>query len=454
MKTSKTILNCFLEVFVVLLITRNSTVRCTQLHRHVRETNEVKYPSPRIVIIGETGAGKSSLANSLLGRDPQYDGEGFENGCFKVGWGTLEVITTATCADTGYWLVQNTSNDKVTIIDTPGFGDNMKNEMETIDGLVNVLKDQIQYVHAFVITFKYNTPRLTRELRVMLTIFEKMFGKDFWKHAIMEFTFWNFSPYENEQRLRHEPPHTEKVWAEEYNKILQKKLGITQSLEAVFIDSHYNVSDNEESSKFNEYTDALFKFASSLDPFECKDIDKVKPELAQTYEDLEAAKIENARLLEEKQRTEKLVSESKKLLDEINSEHGKKVDTLEKKIKVLEGRCKKEDLQALDRMLEDDNRNETDVNQLSTCYSTFEFGFFGGGMFVAGTIFGGLVVAHFIMKSHRTKMEDNEDGNNEDDQSLQSRNNSIENGSDGENLASMEGIDGSKTYIAPSSQIN
>ena len=95
--------------------------------------NESDYPSPRIVILGATGVGKSSLANVLLGRDRNYQNPG-NKGCFHVGSGTVS-ITHATCAQSGQYLG---FGQEVTIIDTPGFGDDLEYEEETIDELVEV----------------------------------------------------------------------------------------------------------------------------------------------------------------------------------------------------------------------------------------------------------------------------------------------------------------------------
>ena len=49
-----------------------------------------------------------------------------------------------------------------TIIDTPGFGDSYS-EMDdnTTQKIVDVLKNQIKYVDAFVILFKGSEPRFT-----------------------------------------------------------------------------------------------------------------------------------------------------------------------------------------------------------------------------------------------------------------------------------------------------
>ena len=68
---------------------------------------ESKYSGTRIVILGGAGVGKSSLANTLLGRDKNYDGAGFPSGCFKVSSRRVGSVTLGTCPDTGYLLGGN-----------------------------------------------------------------------------------------------------------------------------------------------------------------------------------------------------------------------------------------------------------------------------------------------------------------------------------------------------------
>ena len=58
-----------------------------------------EYPSPRVVLVGPTGAGKSSLADALLGCDPRGD-----HGCVFGVCGGLESCTNTTKIGTGPWL--------------------------------------------------------------------------------------------------------------------------------------------------------------------------------------------------------------------------------------------------------------------------------------------------------------------------------------------------------------
>ena len=111
---------------------------------------------------------------------------------FKVlGLNSGGSVTKRTCTDTGRWL-GNPSGESFTVIDTPGFGDELSEEEKTIDGLIDSLKDRVKFIHAFVIAFKQQDNRMTASLRSMIGLFQKMFGHLFWENVILEVSAWTF----------------------------------------------------------------------------------------------------------------------------------------------------------------------------------------------------------------------------------------------------------------------
>jgi len=258
----------------------------------------------RLVIIGKTGVGKSALANALVGRHPigSYKTEikdlKFDCGCFKPKTFTDgKAMTTKTCYDTNHWIGNNSTEDNiVTIVDTPGFGgygksdQSLEKEHAHIEGIVKVLKNDFKYVNTFVIAFKEDETRVTREVADMVMVFKNMFGDEFWNHVVIEITHWSHS-----KGADHVVNKTSK--AQFWNRILMKEpYNAPKELTVVFIDSYYFQTDQEAVDAFNNHTDILFDFLKNSTKFETEGIRAVKTVLGQKKAEIADLMAENQNL--------------------------------------------------------------------------------------------------------------------------------------------------------------
>lgn len=243
-------------------------------------TNGDSYPCPRVVILGAAGVGKSSMSNILMGRDMRYKDD--DRKCFNVGHGATDDkaagFTRETCAETGFgWLG---SGEKFTMVDTPGFGEDLETEEEMLNEMVDFLKQDIQYVDVFLIAFSEQDTRITRNVKSMLKMLSSMFGEGFWNNVLILATKYRYS--RDAMAIRN---NNETAWRQNIRNGLKHTTKKWESLEAVFIDSFYDPSDPHQLDKFQEGTEELYSFATTTRPFYCQDIKKVINDLKKMEED-------------------------------------------------------------------------------------------------------------------------------------------------------------------------
>ena len=162
------------------------------------------------MVIGETGEGKSTLINALIGKEVANEGDTFEAG-------------TNTIQD--YRLEQN--GVQITIWDTPGFGMVGKEEDEkTVELLRNI---DCWPIDLALFCFRMDGMRFPKEIHTnTIQKITQVFGKSFWLHCVFILTFANSIETICPKQVEFELFFSKRVCLleEKYRKALEENAGL------------------------------------------------------------------------------------------------------------------------------------------------------------------------------------------------------------------------------------
>ncbi|XP_059211498.1 GTPase IMAP family member 8-like [Centropristis striata] len=146
----------------------------------------------RLVLVGNTGAGRSSSGNTILGRDA------FSHICF------LSSVTRLCCEETG-----EVFDRQVTLIDTPGLFDTSLPEHDVQREIAKCINMSALGPHAILLVIKLGT--FTAEERDAVRKVEEIFEEDAWKHTIILFSHGDKVKSDIQQLLDEAGPELQEV---------------------------------------------------------------------------------------------------------------------------------------------------------------------------------------------------------------------------------------------------
>ncbi|XP_030287754.1 GTPase IMAP family member 7-like [Sparus aurata] len=131
----------------------------------------------RIAVLGKTGAGKSSLANTIFGED-----------AFTI-YHNLKSGTKKCKAET-----KSINGRSITLIDTPGLFDTDRSEEELKPEIVSCITECAPGPHAFLIVLKVE--RFTKHEQEVINTIQEYFSEEAFKYATVLFTHGDDLPEE------------------------------------------------------------------------------------------------------------------------------------------------------------------------------------------------------------------------------------------------------------------
>merc|ERR1719174_1009592 len=128
-----------------------------------------------LVLLGRTGTGKSVLTNRLAGDDSDRANEGPAR-TSRAGKSCTTAPEISTCTKIG--------GKTLYTVDSGGFADTEDRDENHTNMLCKFLRG-CGGINAFVLTVNCADPRITRETKEALKVYEECFGADFYKRVII-----------------------------------------------------------------------------------------------------------------------------------------------------------------------------------------------------------------------------------------------------------------------------
>jgi len=204
----------------------------------------------KMLIIGKTGVGKSSLCNVICGLPRNAK-------AFPVSPEATACTHTTQLADAFFG---NNKTLPFSLIDTMGFDDPTRDVDAVIIGeLVATLKERVDFVNTFVIAINGQHPRLDGSLITMIRIFEGMFGEEFWNQTLIAFTRLPKDKSSVKRRERGNDGKTDDDMAKDYISVLQNQFQNARGIDYLFLDANYDEEDDVEVAAFDNGMAKLWK---------------------------------------------------------------------------------------------------------------------------------------------------------------------------------------------------
>ena len=204
-----------------------------------------------ILLVGETGAGKSSLANRIVGIEDAFEVSDDPEACSK---NTIRKISNI--------------DPNISVIDTPGLQDSRGRDKIHYDQMVKIIKE-MKFLHFILIVLNFHNPRLTSSIQYMIKFLCNVFPVNFLNHVGVVFTHYDHE-YEMKRNKRKDKDPRDKAktrYIPEVVKIIKdnnkQANGQIEKIPVYFMD---NLLDEDANSQ--EELNQLMALAKMLNPIE------------------------------------------------------------------------------------------------------------------------------------------------------------------------------------------